>query len=200
MAEYQCSEDFINDILIEIPNIDRRLCKMLIQRAFTKFCRDTLILKQTISATISENNLTYQCIPTYEGFNITIDNVARGTEGEDLVPYELDNQFIISADRNSIVLGQSSATADDGKYMEIDTTIIPFQTTDTIDANLLELYSPQIIMLSKHMVYNMGGKAWSDRGYAQELLFEYNNMLTTIAVDGVTGNTSGEIGMELDFF
>ncbi len=202
MAEYECLSDFVPDIRMEITDIDDRTIKMVLGQAQAKFCRDTRVLQQTISTTIDSTKSVYHCIPQWSGFNQTIDRVLVGSSEDSLSDLQFNSQFTISPDRTYITLDDGYLSDRiEGYVIDIISTIIPYKNTEEIDTDVYELYGFIIIVLAKHLIYNMKKKAWSDQESAAQLLFEYNEMLNTVQFDNAAGgNTSGDQSMNLDIF
>ena len=201
MAEYECLEDFVPVIRMEVSDIDDRTILMMLSMAQQKFCRDTRVLQQVTTTIIDITEDTYPCIPQWEGFNQSVDVIQTGKVGATLRPLRFNDQWTISADRNSIILDESyRKNSVEGFQMDIVSTVIPFHSTTQIDENVYELYSEPIIALTKHLIYNQKLKPWSDKLDAKELLFEYNELLNTVNFDTIQGgNTTGDQSINLNF-
>jgi hypothetical protein len=201
MAEYECLEDFLPDLQIEISDIDQRTALMILGMAQVKFCRDTGVLQQVTTHTLDYTEFTYPCIPEYDGFNQRIDNVLAGATEDTLQPLTFLDQWTIADDRNSVTIDDNYLKIQqDGNVLQIVSTVIPYKNADSIDVNVYELYSDTIIKLAKYLIYNQKNKPWSDQAEAQQLLWDYNEMLNSVNFDSIAGgNTSGNQSINLDF-
>lgn len=202
MAEYECLEDFVPDIQMEVADIDKRTILMMLGVAQAKFCRDTRVLSQEVDLLLEAGKFTYPCIPQWEGFNQTVDLVLTGITQDSLNAITFNDQYTISPDRNSIILDEGYMQEKfDGYALKIISTVIPYKATQAIDTDVYELYGFILITLAKQLIYNMKGRTWSNAVEAEGLLWEYNEMLNTVQFDNAAGgNTSGDQSINLDVF